>query len=134
MKKFAAVVLASALSTTTEGKMMHGHHHESAMNHIRKQREHLEMHFGKGLVGLYNEQGDLDLSRLKWARRRPLASTWIDLGGQKFNAEDAESILYGFSYGFQYKEMPVTVPNNLKGDLVESNCFYAMYGLNDSIN
>ena len=65
MKNFAAVVLASALSTTVEGGQMHGHKHEFAIKEVRKQREHLEMHFGKGLVGLYNDQGDVDLSRLK---------------------------------------------------------------------
>jgi len=42
--------------------------------------------------------------------------------------------LYGLAEGMQYDGLPVSVPNNAKGDLVESNCFYAMYGLNDSID
>jgi len=42
--------------------------------------------------------------------------------------------MYGVSSGFQYKGMKNDALEQIGSDLVESNCFYSLYGVNDSID
>jgi len=48
--------------------------------------------------------------------------------------EIAASALYGFVEGFQYKGLAGAAEEILAGEMVESNCFYAMYGMMDSVD
>ena len=73
------------------------------------------------------------MSRLKAARRRP-AQNFMELGGISFDAETVGALLYGISDGMQYKGMESAALKmaNVGSNLVESNCFYALYGMVDS--
>lgn len=48
--------------------------------------------------------------------------------------EAGSSFIYGFTEGFQYKGLAGAADEILAGDMVESNCFYALYGLIDSFD
>ena len=48
--------------------------------------------------------------------------------------EIASAGLYGFVEGFQYTGLAGAAEEILAGEMVESNCFYAMYGLMDSFD
>lgn len=47
---------------------------------VREVRTHLEKTYGKGLVGLFDDEGNFVQTRLKAARKRP-AATWVSIGG-----------------------------------------------------
>jgi len=64
----------------------------------------LERVYGKGLAGMFNEDGHLTYERLRWARNRP-AQNWVQFGGIQFNAESATSFIYGAASGLQYDGM-----------------------------
>ena len=86
------------------------------------------------LKGMFNEKGEVTPERLSLARRVPYTKTsWVELGGIKFNSQTWGTVLYGMTNGMQYKglekEGAVT-----KGALVESNCFYGVYGLMESVD
>jgi len=61
-------------------------------------RRHLERIYGKGLVGLFDENGKFVEERLDWARTRPKA-TWVQLDGVQIDAEKTASWFYGLSSG-----------------------------------
>jgi hypothetical protein len=44
-------------------------------------KHHLEKIYGKGLLGMFNDNGELEYSRMRQARNRP-AANWITFGGQ----------------------------------------------------
>lgn len=93
------------------------------------------MVYGKGLTGLYNDYGELDITpqRMKAARRRP-AQDYMKIGGIMMDQEVAITGLYGFVEGFQYTGLASAADNLLASEMVESNCFYSMYGLVDSVD
>jgi len=47
---------------------------------VREVRTHLEKIYGKGLVGLFDDENKFRPERFAWARTRP-ASTWVQVGG-----------------------------------------------------
>jgi len=93
------------------------------------------MVYGKGLTGLYNDEGALAITphKLKAARRRP-AVNWATIGGIMMDQEVATTWIYGFTEGAQYAGLAGAAEEILGGEMVESNCFYSMYGLVDSVD
>jgi hypothetical protein len=135
MKSFAAGLLGALCISTVEGRQMHAHTHKHAIRRVTEVKQHLEMVYGKGLIGLYDDDGALRLTpqKLKAARRRP-SQNYAKIGGIMMDQEIASAGLYGFVEGFQYKGLAGAAEEILAGDMVESNCFYAMYGLMDSVD
>lgn len=85
---------------------------------------------------MYNEEGDIHSHAMAMANRRPQGSAeWVKIGGIKFDGNDAGSIMYGMSLGFQYDGLkPAGNLAATASNLVESNCFYGMYGLIESVD
>ena len=75
-----------------------------AQKRVDSTKYRLERNYGKGLVGLINEEGRVDPDRLEWMNKRPLAST-INVTISKKLIIDASTInayIYGFVNGMQY--------------------------------
>jgi len=71
------------------------------------------------------------------ASRRPhgLSSEWTKVGGVSINGATTGSVLYGLSKGFQYTGLDIGgASTTAQSNLVESNCFYSMYGLMESVD
>jgi hypothetical protein len=45
-----------------EGRELHAHTHTNATKAIQESKHHLEKIYGKGLIGLYNEEGRLHMT------------------------------------------------------------------------
>jgi hypothetical protein len=59
---------------------MHDHgHHTHSLRVVQETREHLEAVFGKGLVGLYDDKGEVDYKRLSMAKRSHRSHAGADL-------------------------------------------------------
>jgi len=114
---------------------MHDHKHAHSTKRISEMKKHLEMVYGVGLTGLYNDEGRLEVTpqKMKAARRRP-AQDWAKIGGVMMDQEVASTAMYGFVEGFQYKGLAGAAEDLLAKEMVESNCFYAMYGMMDSVD
>lgn len=99
----------------------------------------LERNFGKGLTGLYNEQGQVDPDRLGWMTnkhrgKRPLGAVIVDITGwTTIDATNATAQVLGFINGLQYRglEREVEIFQNTQVEL--TNCFAATYGMIESI-
>ena len=93
----------------------------------------MEKIYGKGLLGFYNSDGQIEITpqKLKAARRRPTQS-YAEVGGIMLNMETATAFAYGLIDGLQYSGLNELEAN--EGELVESNCFYSTYGLLDSVD
>lgn len=100
---------------------------------VREVRTHLEKIYGKGLVGLFNEDGKFMEDRLSLARTRPKA-TWVNIGGNQIDAETSSAWFYGLSKGLQYKGMAGGGGGDSDASAASSNCFFALYGMTDSID
>jgi len=98
---------------------------------VTEVRRHLERIYGKGLVGLFDDDGNFDQKRLSWARTRP-AANWVQVGETQINAENVSSWFYGLSQGLQYNAMEAG--NKAKDNEEANNCFFALYGLTDSVD
>lgn len=135
MKTFATAAVGALCIASTDARQMHGHSHPHALKRVQQTKQHLEMVYGKGLTGLYNDYGELDITpqRMKAARRRP-AQDYMKIGGIMMDQEVAITGLYGFVEGFQYTGLASAADNLLASEMVESNCFYSMYGLVDSVD
>jgi len=130
MKQFAATVLLGAVYCEARS------YSANSVRVVTELRNHFEKTYGPGLVGLYNEKGEVHGKALAKANRRPgVSANWIDMGGITFNGNDAGSVLYGLAGGFQYKGLEVGGASTTnESSLVESNCFYGMYGLMESVD
>ena len=95
---------------------------------VTETRQHLEKVYGKGLVGLYNEKGQITHSNLRKARRRP-AQTWTEIGGLQIDAETTSSWWFGFVQGMSYKGMATGFDEE-----PVSNCFFSLYGMADQMD
>jgi hypothetical protein len=71
---------------------------------VSETRSHLEKVYGKGLVGMFDDKGEMTHDRLRWARKRP-HSIWTEIGGIQVDAETTSAWFYGFSQGLQYNGM-----------------------------
>ena len=61
----------------------------------------MELVYGKGLVGLYGDDGKIDHKRFGWDNRRDRV-TWITVQSIQINAVSAEAFSYGYVEGIQY--------------------------------
>jgi len=71
---------------------------------VHEVRTHLEKVYGKGLVGMFDENGKMTHDRLRWARKRPHA-IWTEVGGMQIDAETTSAWFYGLAQGLQYNGM-----------------------------
>lgn len=100
-------------------------------------RNHFEKTFGEGLVGMFNDKGEVTPAHIAKASRRPHGYTaeWTKVGGVTINGATTGSVLYGLSRGFQYTGLDIGgASTTAQSNLVESNCFYSMYGLMESVD
>ena len=89
----------------------------------------MELVYGKGLVGLFNDSGRFDHKRLGWDRHTlGQDNEWKQVGGIQFDALAFQSGFLGFAYGLQYNQLSAI------DSVSESNCFYATYGLLQSVD
>lgn len=96
----------------------------------------LERNFGKGLVGLYNENGDVDPDRFGWMNRkhgkRPLGSAInvTILPGLTLNASTGSALVLGFVNGMQYEGLAREDSPVLPIETVAlTNCFASTFAL-----
>jgi len=132
MKTFAATVLLGAIATVEARK-----YSANAVKVVSDIRNHFEKTFGEGLVGMFDHNGELHPTAMARAKRTPnrKSAEWVKVGGVGINGEDAGSILYGLSKGFQYTGLKIGgASSTSQANLVEANCFYAMYGLTESVD
>lgn len=99
----------------------------TSLQKVQETKHRLEVVHGKGLVGLYDNKGKFQASRLSSDRRR-VNQMWTIVGNRQFDAEAFESLFYGLSYGLQYNGLSAI------DSVSESNCFYATYGLVSTFN
>lgn len=95
---------------------------------VTETRQHLEKVYGKGLVGMFNKEGAMTHSILRKARTRP-HQTWMEVGGLQIDAEMGSAWFYGFVQGMQYTGMEAGFEEE-----PVSNCFFALYGLTDTMD
>jgi len=75
-----------------------------SIKRVAEVKHHLEKVYGKGLTGMFDENGRMTRERLSWARMRPSA-IWMELGGLEIDAETSSAWWYGFIGGLQYTGM-----------------------------
>jgi len=102
-----------------------------AQERISHTRGHLEKVYGKGLVGLFNEEGEMTHKAWRQSRVRPSYNSQPIFGIGTIDAEGAKAWFYGLAKGIQYKGIESTRGTDAS-DSAQSNCFYAMYGLVDT--
>ena len=91
----------------------------------------MERVYGKGLVGLFNEEGELTHKALRASRMRPSYNSQPIFGIGTIDAEGASAWFYGLAKGMQYNGMESGFGNEV-ADSVQSDCFYSMFGLIDT--
>ena len=114
------------------------------MKKINATKHRLERNYGKGLVGLINENGHVSPDRLDWmmssriggkplvsGKRNLLNATFENLGVTSFNAADGKALIFGFVNGMQYvglegSDKSAPLPNE---SVPLTNCFAATYAL-----
>lgn len=87
--------------------------------------------YGKGLVGLFNEDGKMTHQAWRQARVRPSYNSQPIFGLGTIDAEGAKAWFYGLAKGIQYKGVESTRGADAS-ESPQSNCFYAIYGLVDT--
>jgi len=81
---------------------------------------------------MFNEEGKLTHKRLRAARIRPVGYNSQPIFGiGTIDAESATAWIYGLAKGLQYTGLEGSRGTDV-AETVQSNCFYAMYGLIDS--
>lgn len=131
MKNFAATAFAGVLCVSTVNA-----YSSHAKAHISEIKNHFEKTYGTGLVGLYDKNGGIPNHHFGAVQRVPDTHTYTGyktVGGVQFKSQDTSAILYGLTNGFQYKGLEKAGGAIASGSLVESNCFYAMHGLLESV-
>ena len=110
-----------------------------AKQRVKATKTHLEKVYGPGLVGLFDENGKMTHKRLRAASMVPpiqqssgqyFSQALLGLG--TFDAASGKATVYGWAKGLQYSAMA----NQLQDDVAEfqqSDCFYAMYGIVDTV-
>lgn len=69
-----------------------------AKKRVAEEKQRMELVYGKGLVGLYDENGKVDHTRFGWDNRRE-ATTWITVQQIQINARSAEAFSFGYVEG-----------------------------------
>ena len=111
-------------------------HTSWAQKRVDAVKYRLERNFGKGLVGLYNENGDVDPDRLGWMNlhngKKPLGSSIsvTILPGLTIDASTGNAYILGFVNGLQYEGLARENDALLPLDTVQlTNCFASTYAL-----
>ena len=93
-----------------------------SVERIEYVKQKMERHYGRGFVGMFDENGKLDSSKLGWQRhgRRLGESITMTLENLSFDASTWNAFFLGSAKGLQW--------DGLEGDTTQlSNCFAAMY-------
>lgn len=98
---------------------------------VAEQKHKMELIYGKGLVGLYDDHGKMDPARLGWHRKAQ--ATWVEIGGQLYDASNIAAFFFAFVEGSQYSGLTDNSEDGVDTVDVMSNCFYAMSGMVDNI-
>lgn len=95
----------------------------------------MELVYGKGLYGLYGDDGKIDHKRFGQDRVRHYGETYIEITGvdNQVSGASAEAFVYGFVSGLQYAGLTDDLAASVVEDAVMSNCFYAAKGVMGSI-
>ena len=98
----------------------------------------METKYGKGLVGLYDTQGQLRKDKLSAGRHHWAGANFVTINGKTYSGIDVETFFLGTVQGFQYKEVTVGTYSVSSFDVtgqVEtfSNCWYSMKGIMESV-
>ena len=128
---FSTMALLGPVAKATIAKTSWSH------KRVQSTKHRLERNFGKGLVGLINEDGHVDPDRLGWMvnkhnGKKPLGSTSevIFTGLPAIDATNATAQVLGFVNGLQYtglvKEGDAVLPTST---VPLTNCFAATYSL-----
>jgi len=101
MKSFVATALIGALTVNVDAKRYShkSRYSQNAVNVVTDLRNHFEKTFGEGLVGMFNEKGEVTPAHMAKASRRPHGYTaeWTKVGGVTINGATTGSVLYGLS-------------------------------------
>ena len=107
-----------------------------AQKRVDATKYRLERNFGRGLVGLINEEGQVDPDRLGWINRRggkkPLGSSISVtlLPGLTIDASTTNAYILGWVNGLQYEGLSREDSPVLPVDTVAlTNCFASTYAL-----
>lgn len=95
----------------------------------------MELVYGKGLYGLYGDDGNIDHKLFGQDRVRRYGETYNEIPGIDYQVSgaSAEAFVYGFVQGIQYAGLVDDAASSVIGDQVMSNCFYAAKGVINSI-
>lgn len=104
-----------------------------AKKRVQGTRKHLERVYGKGLTGLFTDEGKMTHKAWRQSRNRPAYNSQPIYGLGTIDADAANSWFYGLSKGFQYQGMSAGAKDTVE-DAMQSDCFYAMYGMVDTVD
>jgi hypothetical protein len=96
--KFTSIVAFAAVTAMCNAKVIT----EFGIERVRHTQRRLERIYGPGLLGLRDEKtGKVQHHRFAWARTIP-KQQWEEIGGIKFDADVAMSMVFGLTKGLQY--------------------------------
>lgn len=97
---------------------------------VRKTKDHLERTHGKGLVGMFDENGQIHSKHIKQGfKSDKLGAAQIQIEGIEnttFNLDSFVTNFLGFVNGMTYR--------GVQADEALTNCFYAGYSLVQSVD
>ena len=132
---FSTMALLGPVAEATIAKTSWSH------KRVQSTKHRLERNFGKGLVGLINEDGHVDPDRLGWMvnkhnGKKPLGSTSevIFTGLPAIDATNATAQVLGFVNGLQYEGLTRDIGIDFTTTHIElTNCFAATFALIEDI-
>ena len=104
-----------------------------ARQRVKQTKTHLEKVYGKGLVGLFDEDGKMTHKRLRASKVVPGYNSLNLKGLGTIDAESGKASAYGWAKGLQYDALA----SELQGDpseAIPSDCFYSIYGMVDTVD
>jgi len=122
-----SLIIAALAAVSVDAATRH------AKQRVAGTKKHLEKVYGKGLVGLFDEEGNMTYRRMRAARTRPAFNTMLVNGLGAINADSASAWFYGTANGLQYKGMAAGARDSIE-DSIQSDCFYAVYGMVDTVD
>jgi len=88
-----SLVIAALVAVSVEGASRY------AKQRVKQTKTHLEKVYGKGLVGLFDDDGNMTYRRWRAARTRPAINSTQINGLGTFDADAASAWFYGVANG-----------------------------------
>jgi len=127
-----ALIIAALAAISVDAKAS-----KYAQQRVKQTKTHLEKVYGKGLVGLFDENGRMTHKRIRAAKLRPAHKIGYNSMSLKglgtFDADSAKASVYGWAKGLEYKLMKSDVMDDV-AEFQQSDCFYSMYGMVDTVD